>query len=150
MPFHVLLIEDNPGDVQIARAALAESDIECILHVVRDGIDAELFLKKAGEFRQAPTPNLVILDWKLPYRDGQEVLKDLRRDNRFASIPITIYSSSDAPPDIAKGYDTGGNCWVTKPYDLDEQFRAIRDIVKFWKDLGESPKNDPTSDAAEA
>ncbi len=133
MPFHVLLVEDNPGDVQITRSALAESDLDCVLHVVRDGIDAELFLKKAGYFRRAPTPDLVMLDWRLPFQDGQTVLEDIRRDARFDAIPITIYSSSSAPPDVTRGYDLGGNCWVTKPHDLDEQFRAIRDIVRFWK-----------------
>jgi chemotaxis family two-component system response regulator Rcp1 len=143
MPFHVLLVEDNPGDVQIARAAIAESDLDCVLHVVRDGIDAELFLKKAGEFRKEPTPDLVILDWRLPFREGQAVLEDIRRDSRFDAIPITVYSSSSAPPDITHGYDSGGNCWVTKPYDLDEQFRAIREIVKFWKNASESKAESP-------
>lgn len=143
MPFHVLLVEDNPGDVQIVRAALAERDLDCVLHVVRDGIDAELFLKKAGEFRRADTPDLVILDWRLPFREGQAVLDDIRRDSRFDAIPITVYSSSSAPPDVMSGYDSGGNCWVTKPYDLDDQFRAIRDIVMFWKNVSESKAESP-------
>jgi chemotaxis family two-component system response regulator Rcp1 len=150
MPFHVLLVEDNPGDVQIARAALAESDLDCALHVVRDGIDAELFLKKAGEFRQAPTPDLVILDWRLPFREGQAVLNDIRKDQRFDAIPITVYSSSNAPPDVTTGYDSGGNCWVTKPSNLDDQFRAICGIVRYWKSVAERSKSDSKADATEA
>jgi chemotaxis family two-component system response regulator Rcp1 len=140
MPFHVLLIEDNPGDVQIARSALAESDLDCTLHVVRDGIDAELFLKKAGEFRQAAAPDLVLLDWRLPFREGHAVIDDIRRDSKFDAIPIVIYSSSNAPHDVRNGYDSGGNCWVTKPHDLDEQFRVIREIVSFWSTIAEHRK----------
>ena len=150
MAFHVLLIEDNPGDVQIARAAIAESDLDCTLHVVRDGIDAELFLKKSGEFRQAPRPDLVILDWRLPFREGQAVLHDIRRDPRFDAIPITVYSSSSAPPDITTGYDSGGNCWVTKPSNLDDQFRAIVDIVKYWQGVAESRASNAKAGSGDA
>src|SRR5258708_12323984 len=87
MPFQVLLIEDNPGDVQIARSALAESDLDCTLHVVRDGIDAELFLKKAGEFRQAPSPDLVMLHWRLPFPERHPVIPPIPRDSPFDPIP---------------------------------------------------------------
>jgi|SRR5579884_3654930 len=132
MPFDVLLVEDCSADVQIVRAALAEAALDCTLHVVRDGIDAVLFLKKAGDFRRAPTPQLVILDWNLPYRDGKSVLEEIRADARFDSIPITIYSSSAMPRNVQSGYRLGGNCWVTKPHDLDDQFRTICDIVTFW------------------
>src|SRR5258706_14994989 len=150
MPFCVLLVEDSPEDVQVTRSALAESDLDCVLHVVRDGIDAELFLKKAGEFRHAPSPDLVILDWSLPFRDGQSVLEAIRRDSRLDAIPITIYSSSSAPMDVTHGYDSGGNCWVIKPDDLVEQFRTIRDIVSFWKNVAESRKHEGKGDSATA
>jgi DNA-binding response OmpR family regulator len=150
MAFHVLLIEDNPGDVQIARAAIAESDLGCTLHVVRDGIDAELFLKKAGEFRRVPTPDLVILDWRLPFREGQAVLHDIRKDHRFDAIPITVYSSSSAPPDVTTGYDSGGNCWVTKPTNLDDQFRTICDIVRYWQSVAERTRVESKAESADA
>ena len=139
--FRVLLIEDNPGDVVITRAALLECGISVELHVARDGVDAIRFLRKTAGFEQAPTPDLIILDWQLPFRGGASVLEEIKNDPSLAQLPVVIYSSSDARPDVRSGYNLGGNCWVTKRENLSAQFSALADIARFWSKVARRPQH---------
>ena len=140
MPFRVLLIEDNPGDVVIARAALLESGSPVELYVTRDGVDGVRFLRKTAGFENAPTPDLIILDWNLPFRPGWSMLQEIKADQSTARIPVVIYSASDAPADIKQAYNLGGNCWVRKGWNISEQFRALAEIVWFWSSVASRPK----------
>ena len=140
MAFRVLLIEDNPGDVVITRAALLESGVSVELDVARDGVDAIRFLRKTAGFEKAPTPDLILLDWQLPFRPGASVLEEVKKDPNLARIPVVIYSSSDAPVDVKKGYNLGGNCWVRKGENLNAQFRALADIAWFWSTVARRPQ----------
>ena len=140
MPFRVLLIEDNPGDVVIARAALLESGFPIELCVARDGVDGVRFLKKTAGFENALTPALIILDWRLPFRPGSSVLKEIKYDEAIGRIPVVIYSASDAPADVKRAYNMGGNCWVRKGWNLSEQFQALTDIMWFWSNVASQSK----------
>ena len=150
MHFHVLLIEDNPGDVMLARAALAESGADCELHVVRDGLDALRFLRRQHEFSNVPAPSLVILDWNLPLRSGLEVLTEIRADAEMTRIPVVIHSGSARPADVRQAYDLHGNCWIRKSNNLDRYFHTLVEIVSFWSKTATLPPAAFSANAADA
>jgi CheY-like chemotaxis protein len=135
----VLLVEDNPADVLIARIALSESGIPCEVHVAADGSEALDFLHRRGQFKDAPKPRLIILDWNLPKVSGGEVLATLKSDRDLHLIPVVIYSSSAARPDVDRGYDLRANCWVVKAIDLDTQLKNIAGLMSFWFNTAEVP-----------
>ena len=128
----VLLVEDNPGDVRLTREALKETKVRNELHVVPDGAEAMAFLRREGEYADAPRPDLVLLDLNLPKKDGRQVLADIKADADLRRIPVVIMTSSEAEQDIAMTYDLNANAYVTKPLDLDQFVRVVRSIEDFW------------------
>src|SRR5262245_9805475 len=99
-PIEILLVEDDPGDVKLARVALRENKFHNNLHVVGDGVEALAFLKKQGSFASAPRPDLILLDLNLPRMDGRAVLKDIKADPALRSIPVVVLTTSKAEEDI--------------------------------------------------
>lgn len=128
----ILMVEDNPGDVRLTREALKEYKIRNQLHVVEDGMEALLFLNKEGEYRDAPTPDLVFLDLNLPKKDGREVLEEIKADPQLRRLPVIVLTSSSAEEDILRSYDLHANAYVTKPVRLQEFIDAVRAIEDFW------------------
>ena len=100
-----LLAEDNPGDVRLTQEALRESKISNNLNVVKDGVEALAFLRKEGQYANAPTPDVVLLDLNLPKKDGREVLAEIKSDPQLKRIPVVIVTSSEAEKDILRTYD---------------------------------------------
>src|SRR6185369_1840113 len=100
----ILMVEDSPSDVLIAREALRESKLLNQLHVVEDGEEAMAFLRQQGNYAQAPRPDLVLLDWNLPRKTGQEVLAEIKSDEQLKLIPVVILTSSKAEEDVLKAY----------------------------------------------
>ena len=131
-PVLVLVVEDNPGDVDLIRDAL--SDVNIDLRVATDGVLALEHLRAATEL-----PNFVLLDLNLPRKDGREVLREMKADPRLRRIPVVVLSSSDAERDLRDAYDLGASCFVKKPADLDAFFEAIRGIEQFWGKLVKFP-----------
>jgi two-component system, chemotaxis family, response regulator Rcp1 len=128
----VLLVEDNPGDVRLAREAFRVADKDIHLHVACDGVEAMAFLRKQGSHRNAPRPMLVLLDLNLPKMDGREVLARIKLDDDLKSIPTVILSASEARADIESTYKLQANCYLTKPVQLDDLDRMVRSINDFW------------------
>jgi CheY-like chemotaxis protein len=128
----VLLVEDNPGDVNLTRLALADREINVNLSVVTDGVEAMNFLHRYGEYHQAVHPDLILLDWNLPRKDGREVLIEIKADERFQRIPIVVLTTSAAEEDILKAYNLHANCYITKPVDFNEFVQIIQSIENFW------------------
>jgi CheY-like chemotaxis protein len=128
----VLLVEDNPGDVNLTRLALADREINVNLSVVTDGVEAMNFLHRHGEYHQAVHPDLILLDWNLPRKDGREVLIEIKADERFQRIPIVVLTTSAAEEDILKAYNLHANCYITKPVDFNEFVQIIQSIENFW------------------
>ncbi|MFX0104688.1 MAG: response regulator [Candidatus Hodarchaeota archaeon] len=128
----ILLVEDNAADIRLTKQVLKENKIVSSLDIVRDGVEAINFLKRRGKFSNARTPNLIILDLNLPKRDGFEVLKELKHDDKLKRIPVVILTVSDAKEDLIKGYDLHANCYVIKPLEMKEFYRIINSIVNFW------------------
>jgi len=138
-PIEILLVEDNPGDARLTREALSQSKVSNNLHHARDGEEAMRFLKREGQFANAPTPDLVLLDLNLPRRDGREVLEDVKRDPLLKHIPIVILTSSEAEEDILRSYRLHANCFITKPVDLEQLTKVVQAIEQFWFTLVKLP-----------
>lgn len=128
----ILLVEDNPGDVQLTRQALAEGSGTSVLHVVDDGEKAINFLRREGAFADAARPDLILLDLNLPRVKGMEVLEQVKADPDLRRIPIVVLTSSEAPRDIDDAYRLHANCYVAKPANLDQYFSLIQRLENFW------------------
>ena len=135
----ILLVEDNPGDVRLTREALNENKIYNRLHVAKDGVEAMSFLRKLDGFRDAPRPDLILLDLNMPKKDGREVLTEIKTDDKLCSIPVVILTTSDAEDDIAKAYKTHANCYIRKPIDLGRFIEVVKIIENFWLTIVELP-----------
>ena len=131
-PIEILLVEDNPGDVRLAIEAFKEGKVSNKLNVVEDGIEALSFLKKEGKYGEVPRPDLILLDLNLPKKDGREVLEEIKTDQNLKRIPVVILTTSNAEEDILKTYNLNGNCYITKPVDLEKFFEVVKSIEKFW------------------
>ncbi len=140
----ILLAEDSPHDAEMAIDALRESHLANPIVHVEDGVEALDYLLRRGRFADRPEedPAVLLLDIKMPRLDGLEVLNELRRNDRFKSLPIVILSSSREESDLARSWDLGVNAYVVKPVDVDQFFDAVRTLGRFWAVLNESPKKD--------
>ncbi len=125
----VLVVEDNPADVELLRYALSSADIHCDLTVIDNGSEALAFFQRRGPYSEAPAPDLAILDLNLPRYDGIEILEAMRANRAFAEVPVAVLSSSSSPRDRAKIEAFHIGRYITKPPNLDEYLR-IGQIVK--------------------
>ncbi|WP_093375795.1 response regulator [Flavimobilis marinus] len=128
----VLLVEDDPGDVLMTREAFEDYKIANRLSVVSDGVSALEFVRKQGEYADAPTPDLILLDLNLPRMDGREVLAALKDDPELRSIPVVVLTTSEAEEDILRSYSLYANAYVTKPVDFDRFINVVRSIDEFF------------------
>jgi CheY-like chemotaxis protein len=131
-PIEILLVEDNPGDVDLAREALETGKVRNTLHVVSDGEAAMAFLRRQGQYANAPRPDLVLLDLNLPRKDGREVLAEVKSDPDLKRIPVVILTTSKAEEDILKSYNLHANCFITKPLELNQFIKVVQAIEEFW------------------
>lgn len=131
-PVHILLVEDNEGDIRLTFEAFEESRIKTQISVVRNGKDALDFVFKKGAFVNAPRPDLILLDINLPILNGHEVLQAIKKDENFRKIPIIMLTTSSNQSDINKAYEYHANSYVTKPLDMHEFLQAIIKIEEFW------------------
>jgi CheY-like chemotaxis protein len=137
----ILLVEDNPKDVELTMAALEQSQLANEVIVVRDGAEALDFLYRRGDFatRNTLDPAVVLLDLKLPKVDGLEVLETVKTDPKLKHTPIVMLTSSREESDLVRSYELGVNAFVVKPVGFREFFDAIQDLGVFWAVLNEPP-----------
>ncbi len=131
-PVEILLVEDNPGDVGLARETLKDSKLLNHMSVVANGVEAMAFLRREGKYANAARPDLILLDLNLPKKDGREVLAEIKTDEQLRRIPVVVLTSSSAEMDILKMYDLHANCYITKPVNLDQFSAVLRAIEEFW------------------
>lgn len=136
----VLLVEDDPGDVLMTREAFEDNKVVNRLQVVSDGVSALTFLRKEGEFADAPTPDLVLLDLNLPRMDGREVLEAMKSDENLRSIPVVVLTTSEAEEDVVRSYSLHANAYVTKPVDFDRFIEVVRQIDEFFVEVVRLPQ----------
>ncbi|MFP5335644.1 MAG: response regulator [Actinomycetes bacterium] len=128
----VLLVEDDPGDVLMTREAFEDNKVANNLYVVNDGVTAMEFLRKEGEYADAPTPDLVLLDLNLPRMDGREVLAALKEDGDLRRIPVVVLTTSESEEDVLRSYSLHANAYVTKPVDFARFIEVVRQIDEFF------------------
>lgn len=138
----VLLVDDNPADVGLAREALAGGRHQSHISNVPDGEEAMAFLRRAGQYANAVRPDLVILDLNLPKKDGRAVLAEAKADTDLRTIPVVVFSTSRSMLDIGGSYELGANCYVSKPGNLDDYFLAVQSIEEFWFGCASLPRKE--------
>ena len=141
-PIEILLIEDSPTDVMIAREALELSKVMNRLSVVHDGVQAMAFLRQPPPYADAPRPGLILLDLNLPKRSGQEVLREIKADEDLKSIPTVILTTSKAEADVVRSYGLHANCYIIKPVEFDKMVEVVHQVHHFWFCLVTLPPND--------
>jgi CheY-like chemotaxis protein len=131
-PIEILLIEDNPGDARLTIEAMREAKVRNRIHVVEDGVEAMEFLRRQGRHSAALRPDLILLDLNLPRKDGREVLAEVKADPDLKRIPVVVLTTSRAEEDVLRAYDLHANCYVTKPVDLEQFMKIVKQIDEFW------------------
>jgi CheY-like chemotaxis protein len=128
----ILLVEDSPSDVELTIDAMGEAKVANEMSVVVDGVEAMAFLKREGGYKDAPRPDLVLLDLNLPRKSGAEVLAEIRADDQLRPIPVAVLTTSNAESDVLRSYELGANCFITKPVGLTQFLEVIHAIEGFW------------------
>ena len=137
---HVLLVEDDPGDVMLVRESFEHHKIVNPLDVVSDGVEALAFLRQEEPFTDAARPALIMLDLNLPRMDGREVLTEIKSDPELRSIPVVVLTTSVADEDIVRSYNTYANAYVTKPVDFDRFMKVVQQIDEFFVSVVQRPR----------
>ncbi len=131
----ILLIEDNPGDVELTKEAFEDAKFRNNLNVARDGEEALDYLFKRDSFEEAITPDIILLDLNLPRVDGHEVLDAIKSDKALKRIPVIVLSSSKADTDILESYDLHANCYIVKPVNAAKFMKVVQCIENFWVEI---------------
>ncbi|MEY2558342.1 MAG: hypothetical protein QOE34_1767 [Verrucomicrobiota bacterium] len=144
----ILLVEDDPHDVELTLAALDEHNLANSVSVVHDGEEALDYLYCRGKFetRKDGPPVVVLLDLKMPKISGLEVLKIIKADEQLKTIPVVVLTSSREEPDLIESYQHGVNAYVVKPVDFSEFIKAVKRLGIFWAAINEPPPRSSTED----
>ncbi len=138
---NILLVEDNPGDIHLAREALKDGvPTPYCLDVVTDGDAAIKMLLKEEGYEAARTPDIIFLDLNIPKRNGTEVLELIKQHPVLKIIPVIIFSTSESQSDIEQCYRLHANCYVSKPLDYDDFVRVIKAVISFWTQVAIMPQ----------
>lgn len=128
----ILLVEDHPGDVRLAREALRDGKIDNDLRVVSDGVEALAYLRRQGRYADAVRPDLVLLDLNLPRKSGREVLEEMKRDPGLSSLPVVVVTASDTELDACRSLELGTVGYITKPIDFRQLAAIVRSVSDLW------------------
>lgn len=137
--FTVLLAEDEPADAYLVRLAFEEGRILVDLHHVPDGVEALAFLQREPPYREAPRPDLILLDLNMPRMDGRRFLEKVKEMPGLRSIPVVILTTSDAESDIEASYDRGAAGFIVKPVEVDQFVATVRGLQDYWITLVRRP-----------
>lgn len=132
---HILLVEDNEGDILLTLDAFEESKLKTKVSVARNGQEALDILNKKGAFSEAPRPDLILLDINIPIYNGLEVLEEIKKDENLKKIPVIMLTTSSNQRDIDSAYKNYCNSYVKKPLEMEEFMQAILKIEEFWLQL---------------
>jgi two-component system, chemotaxis family, response regulator Rcp1 len=135
----ILLVEDSPGDVRLTQEALKDSKLYNNLNVVPDGVEAIAFLRRQGNYTNAPRPDLILLDLNLPRMDGRQVLQEIKNDENLKRIPVVVLTTSSNETDIFITYNLHANCYISKPVDFTQFINVVKSIESFWFSIVKLP-----------
>ena len=131
-PFEILLVEDNPGDVELMQEAFGDWSSATRVSIVDDGEKASDFLQRRSPYENSPVPELIILDLNLPRKCGFDLLRELKGDPRLTLIPVIVLTTSDREKDVRNAYSLHANCYLTKPLEADDLIAKVKAIEQFW------------------
>lgn len=141
-PINILLVEDEPADAHLFRAAFQEGQVRGNLHHALDGVEAMAFLDDGSENGSRPKPDLILLDLNMPRMNGREFLASIKSAQAFSSIPVVVLTSSDAERDVVASYHLGAAGYITKPVDMDQFIDTLRGLERYWFGLVRLPAGD--------
>ena len=130
-PIEILLVEDSEPDIMLTEEAFASAGVANRLHVARDGVEALEFLRREGECRSAPRPDVILLDINMPRMNGLEVLAEIKRDPQLMTIPVIILTTSQAEEDVLRSYQAHAASYMVKPIDFEHFFQAIQALGRY-------------------
>ncbi len=139
MPIDILLVEDSPSDAKLTAKTFEKAKVQNRLHIVEDGVEAMDFLRRLGNYQDAPRPDLVLLDLNLPKKDGRKVLAEIKEDPNLQNIPVVVLTTSDSEDDILRSYKLRANCYITKPVTLQHFIKVVESIEDFWLQVVKLP-----------
>ncbi|HTG45036.1 MAG TPA: response regulator [Verrucomicrobiae bacterium] len=131
-PAEILLVEDNADDVELTREAFKLSKLVVNLHHAKDGEQCMAFIRKQGQYTNAPTPDIILLDLNMPRMDGREVLAEISRDESLRHLPVVILTTSAKESEILKMYQLRCSSYIVKPVNLDQFVRVIQSFSDYW------------------
>jgi chemotaxis family two-component system response regulator Rcp1 len=135
----ILLVEDNPDDVELTRIAMQEVGITADLSVVADGHEALRFLRREDPWVHAERPDMILLDLNLPQLDGRDLLRTIKTDDELCSIPVVVLTTSVDRNDVRDAYDAHANSFISKPADYSHFVEALDALRRFWFGIAELP-----------
>lgn len=136
---HILLVEDNEGDIVLTTEALQEGRIANSIAVARDGSEALQYLQKKGDFAKEPSPDIILLDVNLPKLNGHELLKIIKTTENLKHIPVVMLTTSSSEADIINSYKNHANCYITKPVDVNNFLDVVTTLEDFWISIVQLP-----------
>jgi len=140
-PIEILLAEDNPGDARLTVEGFKDAKVKNKITVVEDGVEALAYLRHEGPYANVGLPDLILLDLNMPKKDGREVLAEIKADEELRSIPVLVFTVSNAEKDILAAYNLQASAFITKPIDLDEFITVVRSLEEFWLSIVKLPQD---------
>lgn len=137
---HILLVEDNEGDILLTTEALEESKMAGRISVVRDGEEAIHFIFKKGKYKNEESPGLILLDINLPKKSGHEVLGLVKSNKDTRHIPVIMLTTSSSRRDIDLAYEHHANCFITKPLEVEDFMKVMQVVESFWMNVIQLPR----------
>jgi len=137
--YPILLVDDNPDDVMIAQRAFKKGKIKNMLYTVENGVEAIKFLRKEGDYSDAPVPALILLDINMPLKNGFQVLEKIKGDKELRRIPVVMLTTSERDTDIEKAYSLGCNSYIVKPVDFQDFLDVITRTQEYWLQISKVP-----------
>jgi len=138
----ILMVDDNPADIDLTREILAQSNGHYHVSAVKDGAEAISFLRQQGKYAEAPVPDLVVLDLNLPRKSGREVLAEVKSDPKLAKTPVVVFTTSQASTDVVRSYALGANCYLRKPGNLPDFVALVQSMASFWLGFASLPQKE--------
>lgn len=141
-PITILMADDDPDDRFLAQEAFVENKLANDLRFVEDGEELMKYLNKEGQYEDAPTPGLILLDLNMPKKDGRAALKEIKESEKLRRIPIVVLTTSKSEADILKSYDLGVSSFISKPVTFESLVETIKTITSYWFGIVVLPKEE--------
>ena len=141
-PVAILIVEDSPSEALLTREAFQGSTMRHNLYMVSDGAEALAFLRHEGPYAAAPRPDIILLDWHLPKKDGREILAEIKADANLQDLAVIILSTSHDPRDVHTAYRLHANCYIAKPSDFQQLAEVVKDLERFWCSVAMLPSHE--------